>query len=358
MDLTKLRDKIDAIDEQILHLLEQRMDVVKEVGELKRESKAPIYRPERERAIVERLTKLSNGRLARDVIEAIYFEIFAVSRNLELPERVAYLGPEGSFTHQAAESRFGAMGEYLSMQSISSVFKSVESKRAKYGVVPIENNTDGVVSETLDLIGASNLKIVAEVFMPIHQSLVTKCEHLNDIKQIYSKDIAFGQCREFLKEHNLDSDKVRFIPTLSTSEAAKMAADEPNSAAICSNIAGRLYNLPILFSNIEDNHSNTTRFIIISDFENQISGSDKTSILAKISDSQKAGSLFNFLKDFNEERVNLTKIESRPVKDGEFSYCFYIDFEGHFYEERIQKILQNHTNEIKWLGSYVKSDNI
>jgi len=354
MDLDSLRVKIDKIDNEILSLIEDRMQVVKDVGELKKSTSAPIYRPEREKAIIERLA--SSTELSKEVVEAIYLEIFAISRNLELPERIAYLGPQGSYTHQAAESRFGAMSEYLSMNSISSVFKSVESKRAKYGVIPIENNTDGVVGESLDLLGNSNLKIVAELYMPIHHSFATKCEKLSDVKKIYSKDIAFGQCREFLSEYNLE--KAELIPALSTAQAAKLAESEEGSAAICSNIAGKLYNLPILFANIEDNSSNVTRFIIISDFENEVSSNDKTSILAKTNNSDKPGSLFNFLKDFNEENINLTKIESRPIKEGDFKYWFYIDFEGHFNDDRIQRVLKNHSSEVKWLGSYVKNENI
>ncbi len=349
--LQELRKRIDAIDDKILDLLNERMEVVKEVGELKNKTNAPIYRPERELAILERLKKRNKGPLNERAIEAIFLEIFAVSRNLERPERVAYLGPEGSFTHQAAESRFGAMSEYLPTHTIASVFKSVEAERAKYGVVPIENSIDGVVGETLDLLGKSDLKIVAEIYMPIHHSFATLEEKLENIKKIYSKDIAFGQCRKFLQEHFED---VELIPVESTAKAAKMAANEPGSAAICSDIAAKLYSLPVLFENIEDVHTNTTRFIVLSNFKNMPSGHDKTSILAKLAD--KPGALVRFLEDFERANINLTKIESRPAADKDFSYWFYIDFEGHVDDANVQEVFKKHQNEIKWLGSYAKGE--
>lgn len=351
MSLEELRNQIDAIDNQILELLSRRMQIVKKIGDIKHKSSGSVYRPEREQQILARLKALNRGPLSDSAIEAIFLEIFAVARNLELPENVAYLGPEGSFTHQAAESRFGAMSEYLSMGSISSVFKAVESKRAKYAVVPIENNIDGTVGETLDLLGASDLKIVAELFMPIHHTFASQNEKLSDIKKIYSKDKAFGQCRNFLSEHGLEN--VELIPVESTAKAAKIAAREPGSAAICSHIAAKLYNLPILFENIEDIHNNKTRFIVLSNFKNAKSGNDKTSILVKL--PNRPGSLVAFLKDFNNANINLTKIESRPAKNEKgFNYWFYIDFEGHIDDENVKRVLEKHKNEIKWLGSYVK----
>ncbi|WP_200762599.1 prephenate dehydratase [Nitrosophilus alvini] len=352
MNLKKLRQEIDSIDNKILELLNRRMEVVKKVGELKNKTSAPIYRPERELEILSRLKKLNRGPLNDAAIEAIFLEIFAVARNLERPERVAYLGPEGSFTHQAAESRFGAMSDYLPMTSITAVFKAVEAKRAKYAVVPIENSIDGVVGETLDLLGQSDILIVAEIFMPIHHTFASLEEDIKKIKKIYSKDIAFGQCRNFLSEHGLED--VELIPVESTAKAAKLASKTPGSAAICSHIAAKLYNLPIMFENIEDIHTNKTRFIVISDFKNQKSGNDKTSILAKLDD--KPGALVEFLEDFNNANINLTKIESRPSKDIEFNYWFYIDFEGHIDDENVKKVFEKHKSKIKWLGSYAKGN--
>ena len=356
--LDECREAIDAIDNEMLSLLNKRMKVVARVGEIKQDTGGAIYRPEREKAIIERLTKLNEeegGLLNKSAIEAIFLEIFAVARNLELPEKIAYLGPEGTFTHQAAESRFGAMSEYLSLNSIESVFKELEAKRAKFGVVPIENSRDGVVGETLDLLSKSSVKIVAELYMPIHISFATKADSLKEVKRIYSKDKGFGECREFLNEYDLMN--IEHIPVESTAKAAILASQDKESAAICSHIAAKLYGVPVMFENIEDVHENTTRFVILSDFKNAISGDDKTSILAKLKDANEAGSLVHFLSDFDAAKINLSKIESRPSKEsGGFGYWFYIDFYGHIDEERVQKVIEKHTNEVTWLGSYVKGE--
>jgi len=356
--LQECRDAIDGIDNQILELLNKRMKVVHRVGEIKHDSGTAVYRPERERAIIERLAKLSEdtqGTLNKGAIEAIFLEVFAVSRNLELPERIAYLGPEGSFTHQAAESRFGGMSDYLSLGSIHAVFKTLESKRAKFGVVPIENSRDGIVGETLDLLAKSSVKIVAELYMPIHMAFATKASKLEEITKIYSKDKGFGQCREFLSEHGFLN--VEQIPVESTAKAAILAAEDPQAAAICSHIAAKLYGVPTMFENIEDEHDNSTRFVILSDFKNGQSEHDKTSILVKLQDAQEPGSLAHFLQDFDTHSVNLSKIESRPSRDKSgFGYWFYIDFYGHIDDEAIQKVIQKHETEVTWLGSYVKGD--
>jgi chorismate mutase/prephenate dehydratase len=357
--LEECRFAIDAIDNEILELLNKRMKIVQRVGEIKHESGGAIYRPEREKAIIQRLEQINQsngGLLNKSAIEAIYLEIFAVARNIELPERIAFLGPEGSFTHQAAESRFGAMSEYLSLGSIDAVFKTLEAKRAKFGVVPIENSRDGIVGETLDLLAHSSVKIVAELYMPIHMSFATKERKLEDIKKIYSKDKGFGQCREFLQEHSLMN--VELIPVESTAKAAILAATEPNSAAICSHIAAKLYGVPRMFDNIEDQHDSATRFVILSDFKNAPSAEDKTSILVRLKDAVKAGSLVHFLQDFDDENINLSKIESRPSRDKSgFGYWFFIDFYGHVDEEAIQRVLSKHEGEVTWLGSYVKGEN-
>ena len=357
--LKDCRDTIDTIDNDILSLLNRRMQVVERVGEIKADTGGVIYRPEREKAIISRLIKLNKrntGLLNANAIEAIYLEIFAVARNLELPERIAYLGPEGSFTHQAAENRFGAMSEYLSLNSIESVFNTLNSGRAKFGVVPIENSRDGIVGETLDLLSKSHVKIVAELYMPIHVAFATKARKIEHITKIYSKDKGFGQCRKFLSEHGFYD--IEQIPVESTAKAAILAAEDENAAAICSHIAAKLYGVPIMFENIEDEHDNATRFVILSDFKNSVSGEDKTSILVRLKDSVKAGALVHFLQDFDKEQINLSKIESRPSKDkeGGFDYWFYIDFFGHIDDDKIQKVLSKHTDEVTWLGSYVQGE--
>ncbi len=356
--LDDCRVAIDNIDDKILKLLNERMTIVERVGKIKNDVGGAIYRPERERDIIERLTQISKkdgGLLNQSAIEAIFLEIFAVSRNLELPEKIAYLGPEGTFTHQAAESRFGAMSEYVSLNSIEAVFKELEAGRAKFGVVPIENSRDGVVGETLDLLAKAQVKIVSELYMPIHISFATKAKNVKDIKKIYSKDKGFGECREFLNEYGLMN--IEQIPVESTAKAAILASEDETSAAICSHIAAKLYGIPVLYENIEDVYDNATRFVILSDFKNGISGHDKTSILVRLKDAVEAGALVHFLQDFDNENINLSKIESRPSKDkGGFGYWFYIDFYGHIDDEKVQKVLSKHNGEVTWLGSYVKGE--
>ena len=345
--LKALRDKLDSIDNELLKLINERMEVVHQVGALKAQSGGAIYRPEREKAIIERLDKLNTGKLNRSAIEALFLEIFAISRNLELPENIAYLGPEGSFTHQAAEARFGAMSSYLSIGSIKGVFREVSTNKAKFGVIPIENSSNGIVSDTISCLSNYDLKIIAEVILDIHHTLATTCDHVNDIKRIYSKDIAFEQCHRFLENFGLD--EIEHIPVESTTKAAKMALNDPDSAAICSHVGAKIHNLPILFENIEDKDNNKTRFFIVSDFENGPSGEDKTSILAKLPNTP--GALVEFLTDFDKAGINLTKIKSHIV---EGISIFFIDFNGHKDDENVQKIFSKHKDSIKYLGSYVK----
>jgi chorismate mutase/prephenate dehydratase len=349
--LKNLRNEIDKIDNELITMLNQRMEIVKKVGELKNDSDAPIYRPEREKAIIDRLSEIStsqNGSLTKDAIEAIFLEIFATSRNLERNERVAFLGPIGTYTHQAAESRFGAMGRYLPLLNIEAVFKAVEHKEAKYGVVPIENNTEGIVSATLDSLRKYNVKIVNEICIDIHHSFASLQDNLQNIKKIYSHPQGYKQCKTFIEEHNLED--VIFVPTESTAKAAQLAKEDEYSGAICSHIAAKLYNVPLLFEKIEDNLANKTRFIVISDFKTDKADNSKTSIIATT--SHKKGALFKLLKDFKENEINLTKIESRPLKDDSFHSMFFIDFEGHIDDENIKNVLKQ--DNIIWLGSYSK----
>ena len=345
--LKALRDKLDSIDNELLKLINERMEIVHQVGVVKAHSGGAIYRPERERAIIDRLENLNEGKLNRSAIEALFLEIFAISRNLELPENIAYLGPEGSFTHQAAEARFGAMSSYLSIGSIKGVFREVSTKKAKFGVIPIENSSNGIVSDTISCLSSYDLKIIAEVVLDVHHTLATTCDSVNDIKRIYSKDIAFEQCHRFLENFGLD--EVEHIPVESTTKAAKMALNEPGAAAICSHVGAKIHNLPILFENIEDKDNNKTRFFIVSDFENAQSGSDKTSVLVKLPNTP--GALVEFLTDFDNAGINLTKIKSHIV---EGVSIFFIDFNGHKDDENVKGILTKHADSIKFLGSYVK----
>jgi len=352
MTLDELRVQIDRIDDTLLKLYNERMEYVHQVGELKNTTGAPIYRPEREQAILNRLKKQNRGKLTDEAIDALFLEMFAVARNMELPERIAYLGPEASFTHQAAEQKFGAMSAYMPIASIKGVFREVSKGNAKFGVIPIENSSNGIVSDTINNLSNYNLKIIAEVYIDIHHTLATTCDNLKDIKRIYSKDIAFGQCQNFLQDCGLD--EVEQIPIESTAKAAKLAIEDPQSAAICADVAAKMYNLPILFKNIEDYDNNKTRFFIISDFDNLPSHSDKTSMLVRL--SNRPGSLVEFLNDFEKHKINLTKIKSHIVKG---KSIFFIEFHGHKDDAPVQEIINKHKGAIKVLGSYVKeSDDI
>jgi chorismate mutase/prephenate dehydratase len=355
MTLESLRNDIDALDNQLLTLLNQRMELVKKVGEFKRTTNTVIYRPEREKQILDRLNGQNVGLLNRSAIEAIFLEIFAVSRNLELPERVAFLGPEGSFTHQAAESRFGAMSAYVALPTIRSVFESVETGRVRFGVIPIENNQEGVVSEAIDLLLEKDLRIAAEAQLSVHFTFATKAENLTDITHIYSKDIAFRQCSRFLND-SFDGLQAEMVPVESTSKAAKLAAQDPNTAALCSHIAAKLFDVPIFFDNVENTNLNRTRFLILAkDFENQPSGYDKTTLIARLPNTDSPGVLAEFLQEFNARGINLTKIESRPLRDGAtFRYWFLLECEGHASDPELQEILNHHSAEVKLLGSYVR----
>ncbi len=352
MELTNLRNSIDTIDDEILSLLEKRMGFVKQIGVLKAGSKTPVYRPERERAIIERLSSKAST-LNKEAIEAIFMEVFAVSRNLEKPEKVAFLGPVGTHTHQAAQSRFGAMSSYQPLNSVEAVFKEVANKEAKFGVVPVENNTEGAVGATLDCLAKfENVKIVAEIYADIHHSFASLSQNAGDIERIYSHPQAYNQCRNFLESHGLlDAE---FIPTKSTAEAAFKALGDKFSGAICPKIAANLNRVPLMFECIEDNSANRTRFFVLSDFKNGVSAGCKSSILAKT--SHESGSLTNLLMMFKDAGINLTKLESRPVKQRDFHVVFYIDFEGHIDEEKVREVIKKASEcgcEISWLGSYV-----
>lgn len=348
--LEAARRLIDEIDSNLLKLLNERMEVVRRVGEIKRHTNEVIYRPEREQKIIKRLAELNAGRLNAKAIEAIFLEIFAVSRNMELAEKVAYLGPIGSFTHQAAESRFGAVSEYIPLKTIKSVFEAVSTQRVRFGVIPAENNQEGIVVDTIKLLNTSEVNIVAELAIPVHFAFASLTEELTKIKKVYSKDIAFKQCSEFIDNHL--NDELELIPVNSTSTAAQLAAEDESASTLCSPIAAKLSRLPVLFENVENSADNFTRFLIISeDFKNAPSGEDKTSILVKLPSDP--GSLVNFLQKFYEKGINLTKIESYPAKEGKkFKYQFLLEFDGHYEDDAVKAIMND--KNIKWLGSYPK----
>ncbi|MEM7548087.1 MAG: prephenate dehydratase domain-containing protein [Bacteroidota bacterium] len=267
--------------------------------------------------------------------------------------RIGFLGPNASFTHEAALEYFGKSNEYFAISSIKSVFESFHSKKIRYGIVPIENNQQGNVHETIFCLAEYDCFITGEVALPIHFMLASHSKDLDQIEIIYSKDIAFRQCSKFIKA-SFPGKSIKLEPVESTSKAVILAKDDDTSAAICSSIATELYNLPILFENVEDATDNFTRFLIISPERNtQAQEESKSTILAKIKDGP--GDLVKFLNDFYEAGINLKKIESLPARKGKnFKYWFFIDFEGNESDENIQEILEKHKSDLKFLGSYEK----
>ena len=355
--LDKLRKSIDAIDKKILQLLNERAQASHRIGKLKQKDGQSVYAPHREKEILSRLKSLNRGPLTQDAIEAIYREIMSFSISLEKKVAIAYLGPPVTYTHQAAQKKFGSSVDYTPCAGISDVFAEVQNGRSEYGVVPVENSTEGAVNHTLDLFIDSDLKIYAEIYLPIHHHLMSIGNPLSSITQVYSKDQVFGQCRLWLESHLRGT---QLVETASTGEAAQIVANNTNRegiACIASKIASDVYGLKVLASAIEDNANNTTRFLVVARNEAKPTPSDKTSIVFEIKD--KTGALHDILVPFKKAGINLTKIESRPSKKKVWSYFFFVDFEGHHGDTRIQKALkelERHCTFFKILGSYPKAE--
>jgi chorismate mutase/prephenate dehydratase len=357
MSMKEVRKKIDSIDQHILSLLNDRAKQCEKIGQLKQVTGQGVYAPHREKEVLDRLKALNKGPLTPQAIEAIYSEIMSFSLSLEKPVKIAYLGPPVTYTHQAAQKKFGSSVEYSASSSITDVFADVERERCDYGVVPVENSTEGAVSHTLDLFIESPLKIYAEIFLPIHLALMSVGNPVKSISQIYSKHEAFGQCRLWI-ESNLH--RANLVDTASTTEAAQIVANNSNRegiACIASPVAAKEYGLKVLASNIEDNPNNTTRFLVIARDEAKPTSADKTSIVFEVKD--RVGALHDILVPFKKANINLMKIESRPSKKKAWGYYFFVDFVGHHEEPRIKKalrLLEKNCTFLKILGSYPKAD--
>lgn len=349
-ELDRLRKNIDMIDDEVLALLNRRAEVVIEVGNIKRTQKSRFYKPDRERQILERLTTQNKGPFPNDALKAIYREILSASVSLEEPLKVSCLGPLGTFTHLAALRHFGSSSAFVPVDSIKKVFENVESGKADYGVVPIENSTEGVVSYTLDMFMDSDLMVSAEIILEISQNLLSSQTDKRKIKRIYSHPQPYAQCRRWL-ESNMSC--VPVIESTSTARAAELASKDKESAAIASEIAARMYNLRILEKNIEDSRHNITRFLVISKELHPRTGKDKTSIMFSIKD--RPGSLYSILLPFKRAKINLTKIESRPSKRKAWEYIFFVDMEGHIEDKKVRKAIESLKEGclyLKILGSY------
>lgn len=347
--LSKLRKKIDNIDEEILGLLNERANVTLAIGKVKAKNKASVYVPNRERQIYEHISRINKGPLTDNSLNAIYREIMSASLALEKPIKVAYLGPPATFTHLAALKKFGSSLKYYPANSITEIFTEVEADRADYGVVPIENSIEGAVNHTLDMFIESGLVICSEISLEISHNLMARCL-MSRIKRVYSNPQVFGQCRLWL-ESNLA--KAKLIEVSSTTKAAEIAAKESNSAAIASSLAAECYGLKILAASIEDSAHNITRFLVIGKVQAAPTKKDKTSIMFSIKD--KVGALHDMLVPFKKNGINLTKIESRPSKKRPWEYYFFVDLQGHSHDTKIKKALaqlKRQSNIFKILGSY------
>ncbi|MCM8810444.1 MAG: prephenate dehydratase [Candidatus Omnitrophica bacterium] len=345
-----IRKKIDEIDEEILKLLNLRAEQVKKIFEIKSKKNKPLFDPSRERKIIEKLIEKNKGVLKPEDIKIIMETILKVYRVMFREIVVAYLGPEGTFTHQAALNKFGEKAKYIPVKTIDEVFREVEKQRADYGVVPIENSIEGVVTHTLDVFIESELKITSEILLEIHQFLLSKENSIKKIKKVYSHPQAIAQCRNWISENLPD---VEIYETESTASAVKKAMKEKNSSAIGSEIAANIYNLNILAERIEDFRENFTRFLVIGNNFTEKTGTDKTSILFSIKD--RVGALHDILVPFKKEKINLTRIESRPSKKKAWEYVFFVDFIGHKDDENVKKALkevEKSTTFLKVLGSY------
>ncbi len=347
--LEKLRRKIDQLDENIVQLLIQRTELALAIGKLKHKKGTEVYSPDRESEIYSKLEKYGDRALPAGALKTIYREIMSASLALERPLKIAFLGPEATFTHLASLSKFGSSVEYLSCTSISEVFSEVEKRRADYGVVPIENTTEGAVTHTLDMFIDSDLKICSEIIFEISHNLMSNSA-LQHIRKVYSNPQVFGQCRIWLETH---LPKVELIDTSTTTHAAKRAAQEDGAAAIASKLAATLYNLKILAEGIEDSPYNRTRFLVISRQIPKPSGKDKTSLLVSIKD--RMGALYDLLEPIRSHRINMTKIESRPSKKKAWDYYFFIDIEGHIEDKNVRETVEAIEEKVRFakiLGSY------
>lgn len=349
MKLSSLRKKIDNIDKQVISFLNERATIAKKVGRLKSRSGAGIYVPDREAQIYKNILKKNKGPLSANALKAIYREIMSSSLSLEKSLRIAYLGPEATFTNLAAIKKFGSQVEYYSCKNITEVFREVEVSRSDYGVVPVENSIEGAVSHTLDMFINSDLKICSEVLLEISHNLIGRCS-IKSIKSVYSNPQVFGQCRVWLDSHLRD---VELIEVSTTSKAAEIASGERNACAIASTLAAKKYKLRILASDIEDSASNITRFLVIGQHMPSPTKNDKTSIM--FSGKDRAGALHDMLSPFKKNSVNLTKIESRPSKKKAWEYYFFVDMIGHYQDVNVKKALKELEKQctfLKILGSY------
>ena len=352
-DLNKIRLRIDELDREIQSLISERAKCAQQVAEVKLRAgdEALFYRPEREAQVLRSVKERNTGPLAEDEMARLFREIMAACLALEQPLKVAYLGPDGSYTHVGALKHFGGSITGMPASQIDEVFREVEAGNADFGIVPIENSTEGVVSYTLDMLLHSSLVVCGEVELPIHHNLITACDSLSEISKVYSHQQSLAQCRNWL---NKNLPGVEAIAVTSNSHAVTLLKDDPSAAAIAGQMASELYDVPVLEKNIEDQANNTTRFIVLGKQTVPMSSEDKTSILVML--HNKAGALHDLLSSFADRDISMSKIESRPAQSsGVWEYVFFIDIDGHRDDEKVAEAitdLEHKSAMLKVLGSY------
>ena len=356
LDIAQVREQIDAIDNQIVSLLKERIGHAKDIGRLKNESNRAKWDPLRERQIYERLTAMNNGVFPETALRSIFNEIITSCRLSQKKIAVAYLGPEATFSHLAGVKYFGHSANFEPMESIDDVFSEVEKNRTRYGIVPVENSIEGSIFNTLDSFMKYKVKICGEVLLEISHNLVCHSGNIEDIQTVASHSQPLAQCREWLRKHLPNTPT---LPVFSTGVAAQMAAKNPNIGAIASSLAIKTYDLQIVVKGIEDYRGNTTRFLVIGDHSPSPSGADRTSLLLGLMD--RPGALNEVLTVLSEEDINLAKIESRPIKGKQWKYLFFLDMMGHMEDEKIKRgcdRLRELCSYFEWLGSYPCDENL
>lgn len=346
-ELLNLRNNIDQLDEEILERLAQRARNAQRIGVIKQGN---LYRPEREAQVLRRLGESNPGPLPDLAVQRIFREIMSACLALEQPLKVAYLGPAGTFSESASRKHFGSAPTFLPMAAIDDVFRAVEAGNADYGVVPVENSTEGAVGGTLDLLLANPVKICGEVKIRIHQHLLSRADGIGAAKRLYSHAQSLAQCHEWLNRNLANLPRV---PVASNAEAARLAAEDPESCALAGEAAAELYNLNVLAANIEDDPNNSTRFLVIARHDAGPSGNDKTSLV--FSAPNRPGAMHTLLEPLARHGVDMTKLQSRPARGGLWEYVFYVDFVGHQSDQEVASALRE-LNEraafVKILGSY------
>jgi chorismate mutase/prephenate dehydratase len=350
--VANLRRRIDKLDRQIVELVNERGAVASEIGKLKEAAGETVYAPQREEEVLDRAVKHSAGPMAEQCIRAIFREIISGSRAIEKIHRVAFLGPFYSYSHLAAIHRFGQTVEFHHVGTIGSVFEEVHEGTAEYGLVPLENTTDGRIADTLDNFTRHPVRICAEVQLRIHHNLLGR-GHRSEIQEVYSRPQALSQCRRWLSTH---LPLARTVEVTSTSTAAQLAADKPGTAAIASVQAGTHYGLTVLAAHIEDNPDNLTRFAVISKESAPKSGNDKTALMFRL--EHRPGSLADAMAIFKRSRINLSWIESFPLPDSGGEYMFFVELEGHQQEAKVRRAIESlgkKSVRLEILGSYART---